>query len=90
MRRRGFLRFLGVGMAAASLSPGQLIAAVSRPLLVSVNVTLPMSSLIRSGDGLTLAKLLKAKRILDAQNVPWNNRWIANADFLAPRRVPYA
>lgn len=39
LTRRTFLRFLGVGMAAATLTPGQLIAEVSRPLLVPVGAS---------------------------------------------------
>jgi len=34
--RRIFLRFLGLGMAAATVNPGQLIAAVSRPVQVAM------------------------------------------------------
>jgi hypothetical protein len=57
VNRRGFLRFLGIGMAAATLNPGQLIAAVSHSVQIAMST--PAITLIE-------AKMLEATESLRA------------------------
>jgi len=70
MLRRKFLEFLAL-LPLAPLMPSVV------PIKRVMGFYMHGGTLIENGNGLTLAKLLEAKRILDSQNVPPENRWLS-------------
>jgi len=69
MNRRKFIKALPILAGAAVVIPKVLFA---KPL--EIGSLLPVA--VKHPKGLTMAKLLKAKRILDAAEVPGPNRYL--------------
>jgi hypothetical protein len=72
MNRRSFLLWLG--FAPLVTSPAARALAQVAP--TAALTTLPAASVVTAGAGLTLEKLMKAKAMLDAADVPTEERWI--------------